>query len=292
MKWILCHILCLSCTGLWAENFLANPGFDELNLDGTPTQWDVFIMPENHALGQADGVAHDGDYAAMLYTPNLYAKDPINNWSQIVYDDLVGKKVTLSGHIRTEKVSKASLWIQCFSKQRSRILASASSYDTSALNGTNGWTLVSTSLTPPEGTDFLVIRCVINGQGKAWFDSLSLMEEAAVAPDLEAIELFDPELVAEVVTEVAEEPHPVVSAVQPSVESIEILAMSKLMRDTIRQLERDNRELLNRITEIQANLDQYRTELNQLNADTIQQLPLYGAHPLVPHGYIIELESE
>ena len=68
--------------------------------------------------------------------------------------------------------------------------------------------------------------------------------------------------------------------------------MSKLIQDTIRQLEADNQELMVRIAEIQGDLNRYRTELVGQSAELTSALPRYGKHPLVPHGYSLELDFE
>jgi hypothetical protein len=223
-----------------------------------------------------------------LHTPKLYEKDPINNWSQIIYDDLVGKSMVLSGHIRTERVSEAALWIQCFSKRGSRVLSAVSSIGEFPLSGTNGWTLVSASVVPPKGTNFVVIRCVMTGAGKAWFDTMSLSVDSSDDGEglLDALELIEVEEDVPIVV-VEESTSPTPSSLNPE----DIMAMSKLMQDTIRQLELDNRELLSRISDIQGDLNEYRAELNERSADSGVEVPLYGMHPLVPHGYIVELDN-
>lgn len=180
-------------------------------------------------------------------------------------------------------MSQAGLWIQCFAKWRARVLAVASTFDKHPLSGSNGWTKVTISLTPPEGTDFVVVRCVITGQGKAWFDSLSLAADAPKPVELDAIEVLDPEAFSD-------KPIAPQNTTATS-ETDDILTVSKQMQDTIRQLEKSNQELLNRITEIQTDLNRYRSNLERQNGSTPVQTPRYGSHPLIPHGYSIELDQ-
>lgn len=282
MKRLVGAIMCLGSFCAGAENLLANPGFDVLTLEGMPAQWNLFVMPDNGALGQSDTVAHDGGYAAMLHTPKRYAEEPLNNWSQVIYDDLVGKEVTLTAHIRTENVQEASVWIQCFRKQPLRLLAKASSQDEYSLSGTNGWTRVETSLVPPNGTDFLVIRCLIAGQGMAWFDSLSLAEAVAEAAPLEEMEAIEAIEVIEPVEDVVD--LPALETAEPAVDAADVIAVSEMMHETIRELERSNRALLDQIVIIQEDLNKYRSELGRINTVQVEEPPEFGAHPLVPHG--------
>jgi hypothetical protein len=243
---------------------LISPAAVGLTLDGSPAHWDVFIMPGNNAIGRSDSVMHDGYYSVLLHTPNAYAKDPINNWSQVIYDNLIDIPLTLTGSIRTEEVGEAAFWIQCFSKKRSRILASATSSTNKTLSGTHGWTQVSAEITPPPGTDFIMVRCVIQGKGKAWFDSLSLS-------------VVDPVALEAPIEDIVTEP-----LVAPGLSTEDFMAASKIMQDTIARLELTNQALLKELTEIQKDLDQYRREVEQ------QQAPLKrprGLHPLVPVDY-------
>ena len=259
-----------------AQNLLANPGFDTLDLEGTPKNWDLFVMPGNNARGQADRIAHDGDYAITLKTPTPYEQDPINNWSQVIFDDLRGKKVSLSGSIRTQSVGNAGLWIQCFSRDSRRPLIDAATMQDTPLNGTHGWTSVTTDIIPPPETDFIMIRCFLLGTGQAWFDSLTLTAEEA--PPEVPLEAMEPAI----------EALPTAEA-EPAIDPRDIIAVSQAMQQTIRELEESNRMLMEQIANIQDNLDNSRVELEALNADTLLLEP---AHPLVPYDFSRDRTSQ
>ena len=246
---------------------MSNPGFDRLKLDGSPAHWDVFIMPDNEAVGRADTIMHDGDYSVLLYTPIPYSQDPINNWSQALYDNLVEMPIRLTGSIRTEKVGEAALWIQCFNKSSRRILATATSADDIKLVGTQGWTQVSAEITPPAKTDFIMVRCVIKGAGKAWFDTLSLsvVEPEAIEAPIEVVESS------------------AIPSAASTAENEALLNATRVMQSTIEQLEKSNQALLNELSHIRKDLDQYRKELDA--AKRAQQRPR-GLHPLIPADYI------
>lgn len=257
-----------------AQNLLANPGFDRVDLEGNPGNWDLFVLPGNKATGQADRVAHDGDFAVTLKTPSPYKDEPLNNWSQVIFDDLREKQVVLSGSIRTQDTGNAGLWIQCFSRGSRRPLADAATIQAHPLTGTHGWTSVQTEIIPPPETDFVMVRCFIMGTGQAWFDSLSLTATELIPDaDLEALEPLD--LPA---TEYAPPAHPD----RPEIDPRDIIAVSQAMQDTIRELEEANRQLLSQIADIQESLDVSRVELEALDADTVLAQP---AHPLVPYDF-------
>lgn len=266
-------ILQLTACTVAAQNLLANPGFDRLDLEGAPTNWDLFVLPGNNALGQADRVAHDGDFAITLKTPTPYESEPLNNWSQIIFDDLRGKVLTLSGSVRTQSAGNAGLWIQCFSRDRRKPLSDAASIQEYPLTGTHGWTAISTSITPPAETDYIMVRCFLMGTGQAWFDSLSLTStDPAIADEWE-------ELTPNADSLPSDTPP---GADEPAIDPRDIIAVSQAMQQTIRDLEQTNRELMERIADIQESMDTSRVELDALTADTLSIEP---AHPLVPYDF-------
>jgi hypothetical protein len=278
MKRVLCILVLLSCAAN-AENLLSNPGFDNADVSGFPKGWDVFVMPMDGAEGRLDTVRHDGEYAAMLYTPEAYAKEPINNWSQIVYDDLVGKKLWATGTLRVEEATEAAIWLQCFRKNPLRVVASSSTRSEYPIYGTQGWTTVRTSVTVPPNTDFVVVRCVLIGTGRAWFDTLlvSTDESEHIVPgDTPEFDAIEPE---------PSDDNPAVRRKNdPSLE--DLLQLTLDMQNTIQRMESNNDSLVSRIEEIRRELEVYRNELsgNQDVLDAIEPLT-ETRHPLVPYGY-------
>lgn len=246
---------------------MSNSGFDRLKLDAYPVHWDVFIMPDNEAVGRADTIMQHGDYSVLLYTPIPYFKDPINNWSQALYDNLVEMPLRLTGSIPTEKVGEATLWIECLNKSTRRILATATSADDIKLVGTQVWTQVSAVITPPPKTDFIMVRCVIKGAGKAWFDTLSLsvVEPEAIEAPIEVVESS------------------AIPSAATTAENEVLLNATRVMQSIIEQLEKFNQALLNELSNVRKDLDQYRKELDAAKST---QEPLRGLQPLIPADYI------
>ena len=109
-----------------------------------------------------------------------------------------------------------------------------------------------------------MVRCVIQGQGKAWFDSLKLTvvePDALEAPieDITAAPLDTPDPAAD-----------------------EFIAASKVMQETIAGLEMTNKALLKQLAAIQQDLDMYRHEVNKNNT---AQKRTRGLHPIIPVDY-------
>ncbi|MBI2434742.1 MAG: hypothetical protein HYV26_17945 [Candidatus Hydrogenedentes bacterium] len=156
------------------ENLLQNGGF-EAEDGGKPAAWDVFVGPQAGALADVDVSAHGGKAAAMLFTPEPYETDPINNWSQNVLGVWGGHRLELRGFIKSENAGQALLWLQCWRRQPWGVLHIGTTSE-QVLVGTQDWTEVSTEVDVPVDTDFLTVRCVLKGAGRAWFDDVSLRE--------------------------------------------------------------------------------------------------------------------
>ncbi len=263
-------MVCLAVSIAQGVNLLVNASFEELAPDGRPAHWSAFVMPQDGAFADADPLSEAGSRAAMLHVPNPYAREPANNWSQVVLADLAGKELVFTGKIRTEAAGEAALWLQCFTKAPARVTAAATSAAGGPLSGSLDWTQAEVRVKAPPDTDFVVVRCVLKGQGSAWFDDLRL--------------------------EVAHEELPPLPAFEPAADTIEpgsadgplrepnLLEVSKMLNQAITELEAANSRILDRVQRLQQELDQSRGSAGR------ELAPLDTRHPLVPHGWIPEGE--
>jgi len=257
-----------------SENLLINSGFETSNAQGTPMPWALFVMPQEGATGDVDGAfAMEGGFSIMLHTPEPYETEPSNNWSQIVLTDVASKKLHLTAHIRTEVADEAAVWLQCFSKNPARVIAAQTSDLITPVYGTMDWTLVEVRLTVPKWTDFVVVRCVLRGQGTAWFDAIKLViEEDSPSP----LEPSEPE---------EETPPPKLSKDELAKD---ILKISEEIQKSLRELESSNTALLDQVSSVQRELKEYRLraldDTDQLQVAPLESLDAYQVrHPLVPH---------
>lgn len=257
------------------ENLLLNAGFETLNAQGAPLPWSLFVMPKEGAMGAVDGaVAMDGHSSIMLHTPEAYEKEPSNNWSQIVIVDVGSKELRLTAHVRTEQAIEAAVWLQCFSKNPARVIAAQTSSLRTPVHGTMDWTPVEVRLTAPKRTDFVVVRCVLKGEGTAWFDAIELVVEGESTTPLEPFEPKDaPASFANLKRdELAQD----------------IMKMSEAIQQSIRELESSNTVMLEQISSVQRELAEYRLRALK-DAAAARDAPLEPLdgyqvrHPLVPH---------
>lgn len=265
----------LASLGAWGDNLLLNPGFEDLDARGNPAGWSVFVMPLEGATGEVSAEAAEGVQAVVLRTEAPYDEDPANNWSQVIFGDLEDTEFLVRGTIRTEGAGEAAIWLQCFSRERVRLLAAQTTTSTARLSGTNAWTAVSMRLYAPKGTDFMMLRCVLRGTGAAWFDSIEVREappeEDDATPKLRPAQ-FD-----------LHEP------LEQDILAENILQVSRAMQETVRSMEKRNTELLDRILSVQEELNAYRTELRESQNTALEPLESgRSKHPLVPHGFVAE----
>jgi hypothetical protein len=158
-------------------NLLKNAGFEDGSA-GQPAQWRCFTVPAEGVEALWDENAHhSGKGSVMLHVETPYPDEVYNNWYQHVQTISAGKKLLLSGYVKSTEVAEAAIWMQCWRDSSGEVLRFATTSIAHPITGSVDWTRVETSIVPPADTSFLTVRCVLAGQGTAWFDDLSLVPE-------------------------------------------------------------------------------------------------------------------
>lgn len=256
-------ILFAACAS--AENFLANPGFEDLAGD-KPSGWDQFVQPMPGAAAALSDTAHGGAYAVQLHIPTPYDKDPLNNWSQNLFGEFGGKTIRVSGFIRVEEATEAALLVQLWRKKPWGVIGAATTSTDMPVYGTQDWQEVAMEVPVPEGVDFVTLRCVLKGSGSAWFDDIAV---ALVEPEAEAVEApavkkapvevpVDDEKAAEEAQ--AEEPE-AVETVMPDKEGAPATADPVLPQDTVLPL----------VNQLEAEVRRLR-DANEVLTSTLQEI--------------------
>ncbi|MCH7959751.1 MAG: hypothetical protein IID08_06455 [Candidatus Hydrogenedentes bacterium] len=273
---IACTAICLVAG---SENLLRNPGFDEVDAQGLPLRWDLFVMPMEGAEGRVESDA-SGSSVVLLHNPQTYVEEPANNWSQVIIDDFEGKTLVLSAEVKTEEVGEAAVWLQCFRKNPARVLAAWTTNATTPLSGTQDWTHVELDAEVPAGTDFIVVRCVLKGSGTAWFDAISVIE--APGPDSKA----EPSG-----ADVAD-----VDVGRMDERNLEdLVALRESMWGAIEALRQTNSTLIQQIGTLEEQLDAVRQTLLAVDTLPLEAAPiepLFGPHPLIPRGHNEEADPK
>jgi C-terminal processing protease CtpA/Prc len=147
---------------------------DKFNLDfetqvkGIPIYWNNF-GGSNYQLGLDSSVVQNGKYAASIEYKNGDVDYKALSFN--LPDNYVGKKITLSGYIKTENVTEgyAGLWMR---------IDPSLGFDNMEKNGIKGstdWTKYEITLDlMPEKTKKIVLGGLLVGKGKMWIDHLAV----------------------------------------------------------------------------------------------------------------------
>ncbi|MCP4640415.1 MAG: hypothetical protein GY851_08285 [bacterium] len=311
----MCALALLAMAGpAWAANLLGNPGFEKLRGD-TPDRWSVYVAPQEGAEGTVEGdPVHAGKYAVRLHIPQPYDKEPANNWSQNVIEDVGGTSLRLSGYIRTHDATEAAIWIQAFRRDPWTLMHMATTSTDTPVYGTRDWERVEMTVDVPKYTDFVVIRCVLLGHGTAWFDDVALEEvgpgdegQDKAPVDPRALELApltdlldapgkDDAATSKAGSQAARGLRETRKALEDTHETLRMMnrtasddASRRGLIETHEALMEANRQLLDMNRLLQERLKQLRDENQRLREDLAEsgpRTPRTAPPPLVPHGVI------
>ncbi|MCC6485953.1 MAG: hypothetical protein IT364_00500, partial [Candidatus Hydrogenedentes bacterium] len=178
------------------------------------------------------------------------------------------KTLHVSGVIKSEEATYAAIWVQCFRKQPWTVMLQQSTIDTKPISGTRDWTLVDMDVPVPNETDFVIVRCVLKGTGKAWFDEI----QACVKEELPKSD-----------TPVAEKPValpkgpvmpvPPAQPVVPGISSLsaspsrdEIISAQSALREANEALRQSNQALADQLNAMRQQLQELREQIRGVEA--------------------------
>jgi len=276
-------IVQLFCLAI-AENLLLNPSFEQAEGD-IPTHWNVFVMPQPGAETGLDEqhVAH-GKRSVRIHNADRYEQEPYNNWSQNVRSDVAGKTLIVGGLIKTDTATGAALWLQCWRKDPWSVVQVATTSDTFPVSGTKDWTPVAMKVVVPRETDFVVVRCVLNGVGTAWFDDLRLLKaEADGEEEKEVNDLVDA---------LSREKGKPLKTKATRAEREDLARETEALARNIQALRETNDALNNELTQLREELRALKEQLQAAGtgASVTPESAKSGFRvpPLVPHGFNVE----
>ncbi len=154
----------------------------EIAANGIPAGWDNFGSA-NYTIAIDSTIKRNGKYAASIEFKEGEAN--YRAWSFTIPDNYQGKKITLSGYLKTENVTDgyAGLWM--------RIDPSIAfdNMENNGVKGTTDWTKFEITLDMnPEKTKQILIGGLLVGKGKMWVDDLSISIDGKDIKDLKPIE--------------------------------------------------------------------------------------------------------
>lgn len=163
-----------------AKQFIKNPGFENVR-NNLPLDWNWigWLKPEvNFALDPQ--IKHSGKYSASIsikkMTPRLKKFGPPNWMQEIAKDVPVGKKIKMTGFIKTKNVKGvAPIGIQCWNIKTNKMIKFGTTQLSQPISGTTNWKKVTVEMDVPKETDKMRILCMLSGTGKVWFDEVKII---------------------------------------------------------------------------------------------------------------------
>jgi hypothetical protein len=158
-----------------------NPGA-ELGKKDMPSVWFAARVPaDGLRMWRATDLAYTGASSLAIVNSHKYEQQVSNNWMQKLKTVPRGKIVQLRGFIRTENADAVNVCLQCWDLEGKTMLAFAS---TPVFRGDQDWTeTTSRMLLVPENTAEIMVRAALTGEGKAWFDELTVTIVESVDAD-------------------------------------------------------------------------------------------------------------
>lgn len=157
-----------------AANLLTNSGAEQtVGAEQAPPGWFAAQVPAT-GLRMWRDTEHSraGNACLAIANDHDYDQTVCNNWLQEVPKVPAGKTVRLSAYLRTDNAEAVNVCVQCWAKGGQQLVGFVS---TPVFRDTHGWTLVQADeLTIPADTAQLMVRAVLTGKGKAYFDDLLL----------------------------------------------------------------------------------------------------------------------
>lgn len=132
-------------------------------------------MPESYDMGVEKGAGLNGSDAATIKSK----KKKIEGFGTLLQtcsaDSFRGKRVRMSGYMRTEHVTSwASFWLRVDKDSAKRVVTVAfDNMNERSLKGTTNWTKCDIVLDIPADATKFTYGAMLNGTGQIWFDDLS-----------------------------------------------------------------------------------------------------------------------
>ena len=177
---ILCATMETYCQAKEATPFL-NFDFEDIE-KGNPIGWSTFGN-DYYTTGLDSINKKSGKYAASIELKS--GPSNFKAWAFTIPNNYAGKKITLTGYIKTENVHEgyAGLWM--------RIDPSIAfdNMNKNGIKGTTDWTKYEITLTMnPEKTTQIVVGGILNGNGKMWMDDLKVSVDGKDIAELKPFE--------------------------------------------------------------------------------------------------------
>ncbi|WP_185288538.1 S41 family peptidase [Chryseobacterium lactis] len=164
-KHIIPFLMLLPFAVYHSQNKADNLNFENVE-NNIPKLWTV-IGKDPSSISMDTQEKNEGKYSVLAQASTTGMKGLM----YVLPENYAGKKITISGYIKTEDVTEgfAGIWIRIDPK------VGFNNMHDKGIKGTTPWTKYETTLTlAPERTKEIVIGTLLTGKGKAWFDNIKI----------------------------------------------------------------------------------------------------------------------
>ena len=172
----------------WIDEVTLEAVGPEVALTGQPRWFPTGMNPEDYEMGGNPGVAH-GAAGGGYIRSKVEAPRTFSSWaSQSPVGSFLGKRVRLSGYVRTEGVENwAGFWMRVDGPGYEQL--SFDNMEDRPIKGTTDWRKYDAVLDVPAQAVNVMFGLILEGRGKAWFDGVTL---EPVGTDVPSTHMMDP----------------------------------------------------------------------------------------------------
>lgn len=140
----------------------------------TPTSWfNAGSKPKSYEMGIENGAGQNGKNAATIKSIDKSIKGFGTLMQQCYPDKYLGKRIKMSGYIKTENVTGWSgFWLRV-DQTGSRQPLSFDNMSDRPIKGTTNWTKYEITLDVPNTASLIAYGALIDGTGQIWFDNIT-----------------------------------------------------------------------------------------------------------------------
>jgi hypothetical protein len=171
----------------WIDGVTAEAVGPEVARTGGVSWFPTGANPEDYDMGGNPRVPHGADGGGYIRS-RVDAPKTFGTWATTVpITSLLGKRMRLSGYVRTEGANHASIWMRVDGPNNQAL--SFDNMDNRPIVGTTDWKQYSLVLDVPPKATGVMFGIMLVGSGKAWIDGL---EFVPVGPDVPSTNMLDP----------------------------------------------------------------------------------------------------
>jgi hypothetical protein len=140
----------------------------------TPTSWfNAGSKPKSYEMGIENGAGQNGKNAATIKSIDKSIEGFGTLMQQCYPDKYLGKRIKMSGYIKTENViGWSGFWLRV-DQTGSRQPLSFDNMSDRPIKGTTNWTKYEITLDVPNTASLIAYGALIDGTGQIWFDNIT-----------------------------------------------------------------------------------------------------------------------